>query len=228
MLVTRAGIIKKTELDQFQHPRQGGIIALGIDEGDALVAARLTDGKRDLLLTTRQGMAIRFQEDEVRPMGRAAYGVKGITLEEGDAVVSAEVLTPGSSILTVTEHGYGKRTEEAEYRLQGRGGKGIITIKTTERNGGVVGAVQVSDADHLMIITDKGMLIRMPAKGISVIGRNTQGVRLIGVDGEGEKVVGLSRLAAEEAVEGGEPPPGEPESEPEPGEPEPEPEPDEA
>ena len=230
VLVTRAGIIKKTELDQFQHPRQGGIIALGIDEGDALVAARLTDGKRDLLLTTRQGMAIRFQEDEVRPMGRAAYGVKGITLEEGDAVVSAEVLTPGSSILTVTEHGYGKRTEEAEYRLQGRGGKGIITIKTTERNGGVVGAVQVSDADHLMIITDKGMLIRMPAKGISVIGRNTQGVRLIGVDGEGEKVVGLSRLAAEEAVEGGEPPPGEPESEPgepesepEPGEPEPEP-----
>jgi DNA gyrase subunit A len=200
VMVTQAGIIKKTSLDQFQNPRQSGIVALGIEDGDTLVAARLTDGTKDLLLTSKQGMSIRFKEDEVRAMGRTAYGVKGITLDAGDVLVSAEVVEPGASILSVTENGFGKRTEEAEYRLQGRGGKGIITIKTTERNGGVVGAVQVTDADNIMVITNKGMLIRMPARDISVIGRNTQGVRLIDIGEAEEKVVGLTRVAAEEAA----------------------------
>ncbi|HUB08981.1 MAG TPA: DNA gyrase C-terminal beta-propeller domain-containing protein, partial [Myxococcales bacterium] len=208
VMVTSKGIVKKTSLDQFQNPRPSGIIALGIEDGDNLVAARLTDGTKDILLTTRQGMSIRFKEDEIRAMGRAAYGVKGITLDDGDAVVSAEVMEAGASILSVTEHGYGKRTEEAEYRLQGRGGKGIITIKTTERNGGVVAAVQVRDADSVMVITNKGMLIRMPAKDISVIGRNTQGVRLIDIGEADEKVVALTRVAPEgdEPPAGGEPP----------------------
>jgi DNA gyrase subunit A len=200
VMVTQQGIIKKTSLDQFQNPRPSGIVALGIEDGDGLVAARLTDGTKHLLLTSKQGMSIRFEESEVRAMGRTAYGVKGITLEPGDVVVSAEVVEPGHSILSVTENGFGKRTEEAEYRLQGRGGKGIITIKTTERNGGVVGAVQVTEADNIMIITNKGMLIRMPARDISVIGRNTQGVRLIDIGEAEELVVGLTRVAAEEAA----------------------------
>ncbi len=200
VMVTQQGVIKKTSLDQFQNPRPSGIVALGIEDGDGLVAARLTDGTKHLLLTSKEGMSIRFEESEVRAMGRTAYGVKGITLEPGDVVVSAEVVEPGHSILSVTENGFGKRTEEAEYRLQGRGGKGIITIKTTDRNGGVVGAVQVTEADNIMIITNKGMLIRMPARDISVIGRNTQGVRLIDIGEAEEKVVGLTRVAAEEAA----------------------------
>jgi DNA gyrase subunit A len=205
VMVTRQGIIKKTSLDQYSNPRASGIIALSIEDGDGLVAVRLTDGKRDLLLSTAQGMAIRFTEDDVRPMGRAAYGVKGIALEEGDAVVAADVLEQGTSVLTVTENGYGKRTEEAEYRVQGRGGKGIITMKTTDRNGLVVGALQVKDDDGVMVITNRGMLIRMLTKGISVIGRNTQGVRLITLESAEEKVVGIARVALEEApVEGGE------------------------
>ncbi len=204
VMVTERGIVKKTALSEFDSPRAPGIIALGIEDGDRLVAARLTDGTAHLLLTTRQGLSIRFEEAEVRSMGRTAYGVKGITLEEGDAVVSAEVVQPGLSILSVTENGYGKRTEESEYRLQGRGGKGIITIKTTDRNGGVVGAVQVRDEDNVMVITNKGMLIRMPAHDISVIGRNTQGVRLIDIHEADEKVVGLTRVASEEGPAGGE------------------------
>ncbi len=203
VMVTRQGIIKKTSLDQYSNPRASGIIALSIEDGDGLVAVRLTDGSRDLLLSTAQGMAIRFTEQDVRPMGRSAYGVKGIALETGDAVVSADVLELGTSVLTVTENGYGKRTEEAEYRVQGRGGKGIITMKTTDRNGLVVGALQVKDDDGIMVITNRGMLIRMLTKDISVIGRNTQGVRLISLESAEEKVVGIARVALEEApVEG--------------------------
>jgi len=207
VLVTRQGVIKKPSLDQFSNPRQSGIVALGIDEGDALVAARLTDGNADLLLTSQQGMAIRFSESEVRAMGRTAYGVRGITLEPGDAVVSAEVLQAGTTLLTVTENGFGKRTDSAEYKAQGRGGKGVITIKTTDRNGGVVGALQVRDDDEVMVITNQGMLIRVRAREISLIGSNTQGVRLIEVADATEKVVGLARVAAEEpgAPEGGGP-----------------------
>ena len=132
--------MKRTDLTAFSNVRSAGIIALGIDDGDALVAVKITDGTKDVLLSTAQGMSIRFPESEVRSMGRSAYGVKGITLEEGDEVVGADVVEKGTTILTVTENGYGKRTEETEYRVQGRGGKGIIDIKTTERNGKVVGA----------------------------------------------------------------------------------------
>jgi DNA gyrase subunit A len=200
-MATRRGLIKKTRLDQFARPRAAGIIALNIEEGDELIAARLTDGKSHVLLSTAQGMAIRFEESDVRPMGRTAYGVKGITLDEGDAVVSAEALHPAAegtdaeTILTATANGYGKRTELGEYRVQTRGGKGIITIKTTERNGPVVAAATVSDAEEVMIITNRGMLIRMPAKGISVIGRNTQGVRLITLESKEEQVVGVAKVA---------------------------------
>jgi DNA gyrase subunit A len=199
-MATRRGLVKKTRLDQFARPRPSGIIALGIEEGDELIAARLTDGKSHLLLSTAQGMSIRFEESDARPMGRTAYGVKGITLDKGDAVVSAESLPAdggagGLTILTVTANGYGKRTELGEYRVQSRGGKGIITIKTTERNGPVVAAAAVTDAEEVMLITNRGMLIRMPAKGISVIGRNTQGVRLIMLESKEEQVVGMARVA---------------------------------
>jgi DNA gyrase subunit A len=201
-MATHKGIIKKTRLDQYARPRPTGIIALGIEDGDELISARLTDGQSHLLLSTAQGMAIRFAESDVRPMGRGAYGVKGISLQEGDAVVSAEAIpatpaegTPAPTVLTVTANGYGKRTELAEYRVQTRGGKGLITIKTTERNGPVVAATPVSEAEEVMLITNKGMLIRMPARGISVIGRNTQGVRLITVESKDEQVVALARVA---------------------------------
>ncbi|MGC3999763.1 MAG: DNA gyrase subunit A [Anaeromyxobacter sp.] len=201
-MATRNGIIKKTRLDQFARPRAAGIIALGIDDDDELIGAQLMEPGSHALLSTAQGMAIRFEEADVRPMGRSAYGVKGITLERGDAVVAAEAIpaappegSPAPTVLTVTANGYGKRTELSEYRVQSRGGKGLITIKTTERNGPVVSAVLVSDAEEVMLITNRGMLIRMPARGISVIGRNTQGVRLITVESREEQVAGVARVA---------------------------------
>ncbi len=210
-LATRRGLVKKTRLDAFSRPRPSGIIALAIEEGDALIATRLTGGASHILLSTAQGMAIRFEESDARPMGRTAYGVKGITLEEGDEVVSAESLplpaegTPGPAILTATANGYGKRTELSEYRVQSRGGKGIITIKTTERNGPVVAAVPVEESEEVMLITNLGMLIRLPASQISVIGRNTQGVRLIAVESKDEQVVAVTRVAetSREAEEAG-------------------------
>ncbi len=148
--------MKRTDLAAFSNVRSAGIIALGIEDGDSLVAVRITDGSKDILLSTAQGMSIRFPEAEVRSMGRTAFGVKGITLEKNDEVVGADVVEPGTAILTVTENGYGKRTEEAEYRVQGRGGKGIIDIKTTERNGLVVGAVPVQERDQIMLVTSGG------------------------------------------------------------------------
>jgi DNA gyrase subunit A len=205
---TRRGLVKKTPLEAYARPRASGIIALSIEEGDSLIAARITDGRSHILLSTAQGMAIRFEESEVRPMGRGAYGVKGITLEEGDEVVSAECLPPTaegaaeSTILSVTANGYGKRSELSEYRVQSRGGKGIITIKATERNGTVVAAMPVVDADEVMLITNRGMLIRMPAAQISVIGRNTQGVRLITVESREEQVAGVARIAENVLVAG--------------------------
>ncbi len=207
LFVTRNGTVKRTDLTAFGNVRSNGIKALGIDDGDALVAVKITDGTKDVLISTAQGMSIRFGETEVRSMGRSAFGVKGITLEAGDEVVSTEVVEKDTTLLTVTENGYGKRTVEAEYRTQGRGGKGIIDIKTTERNGRVVGAVQVRDDDEVMLITNKGVLIRMRVKEISCIGRNTQGVRLITLEDATEKVVGVSRLPkveGEDEEEGGE------------------------
>jgi DNA gyrase subunit A len=194
---TKKGIIKKTELSAFSNPRQGGIIALGLEDGDKLIGVQLTDGQREILLGTRQGITIRFKEEEVRPMGRTAYGVKGITLEEGNEVIGMETITPDSttSILTVTEGGYGKRTPVGEYRVQGRGGKGIISVKTTERNGLAVGFLQVRDDDEIMLIAAQGNVLRCKVDDIREIGRNTQGVRILDLDGEGDRVVGVARLA---------------------------------
>jgi DNA gyrase subunit A len=189
------GIVKRTDLEHFSNPRPSGIIALGIEDGDTPVSVPMTDGTKDILLSTKQGMSIRFKEEEVRAMGRSAYGVKGITLEENDEVVAAEVIEPGKTILTVTENVYGKRTEESEDRVQGRGGKGIIDIKTTDRNGAVVGVSQSSDTDEIVVITNKGMLIRTRVSEVSVIGRNTQGVRMITLESADEKVSGIAKVA---------------------------------
>src|SRR5262249_13443267 len=163
---TRRGVIKKTELTAFSNPRAGGIIAMGVEEGDAVIAARISDGNGEVLIGTRNGMAIRFPETDVRPMGRGAYGVRGISLRDDDEVVAMEVLVPGGTILSVTEQGYGKRTELDEYRVQSRGGIGIINIQTSERNGKVIGIAQVSDDAELMLITQQGKILRMAAKDI--------------------------------------------------------------
>ncbi len=194
---TKKGVIKKTELSAFSNPRQGGIIALGLESGDKLIGVQLTDGQREILLGTRQGMTIRFKEEEVRSMGRTAYGVKGITLDEGNEVIGMETITPDSttSILTVTEGGYGKRTPVGEYRVQGRGGKGIISVKTTERNGLAIGFLQVRDGDEIMLMAAQGKVLRCKVDDIREIGRNTQGVRILDLDGEGDRVVGVARLA---------------------------------
>jgi len=212
LFVTRRGVVKRTDLSAFSNVRANGIAAIGVEDGDVVVSVQITDGTKDVLISTATGMSIRFPEGDVRSMGRTAYGVKGITLDDGDEVVSAELVEKGTTILTVTENGYGKRTQEDEYRVQGRGGKGVIDIKTTDRNGRVVGAVQVKDEDQVMIVTNGGMLIRMKVKEISVIGRNTQGVRLITLEAANEKVVGISRLpeaagGEEETPEGGAAPP---------------------
>jgi DNA gyrase subunit A len=193
---TRQGRVKKTELAAYSRPQRGGIRAIALDEGDEVMAVRLTDGQREVLLATRQGGAIRFSEEEVRPMGRVAAGVKGIELETDDAVIAAEVVQEGASILTVTERGYGKQTPVDEYRLQGRGGKGIIDIKTGGRNGLVVGLTQVRAGDDILLVTTKGKLIRFPAEDVSSQGRNTWGVRAIDVDAD-DRVVSLARVEAE-------------------------------
>jgi DNA gyrase subunit A len=195
-MATRAGVVKKTALELFSNIRSSGIIALSIDEGDALVEVRLTDGQHDILLATREGRAIRFPEEKVRAMGRTARGVKGIGLRDKDVVVACETFPRNApaTLMTVCEHGYGKRTAVAEYPVKGRGGFGVITIKTTERNGKVIGCRLVDDEEDLMLITSSGKVIRIPVKGIPTLGRNTQGVRLVRVD-QGENVVAVENLA---------------------------------
>ncbi len=196
VFATKQGVIKRTDLMSYANPRSTGIIALTIDEGDEVIGVRLTDGKQEIILATRKGKAIRFKEGDVRKMGRTARGVRGITLKSDDEVVSMTVVVPNTSLLTVCEHGFGKRTTEGEYRLQGRGGQGIITIKTTARNGDVVGMLQVADEDDIMMITDSGKIIRLRVSDIRSIGRNTQGVRLFEIDAE-SKVTSVARLAEE-------------------------------
>ncbi len=206
IMVTKKGTIKKTELSQFSNVRTNGIIALSIDEGDELAAAKLTNGKQHVFLCSKGGMSIRFGEDDVRPMGRGARGVKGMELDEGDIVVGVEALDPAdktSTILTVTDHGYGKRTELEEYRIQSRGGKGIITMKSTDKTGLVMGTKSVTDKDDLMVITNRGQTIRINMSEIRSMGRNTQGVRLINMN-DGESVVGIEHLADKEEDETGE------------------------
>jgi DNA gyrase subunit A len=203
VMATRQGLIKKTSLQAFSSIRASGIIALTIEEDDALISVGITEGTADLLLGTRNGWAIRFREETVRPMGRSARGVRGIKLREGDDQVVGMAVVPRDrpvTLLTVCENGYGKRTPTSDYPTKNRGGKGVITIKTTERNGKVVGLRIVTDEDDLMLITDKGKLIRMPVDGIPTVGRNTQGVRLIRLE-EAEKVVAIERIAEREEGE---------------------------
>jgi DNA gyrase subunit A len=196
LFVTRQGKIKKTELAEYSHPRAGGIIAIGLEEGDELMTVRRTDGAREVMIATKQGMAIRFSEVEVRSMGRGAAGVRGIDVEEGDAVIAADVVQEGAQILTVTERGFGKRTPLEEYRLQGRAGKGIIDIKTAGRNGAVVGMLQVRSGDDILLVTTKGKVIRIHADEVSSQGRNTMGVRIIDIDPD-DKVGSIARVEAE-------------------------------
>jgi DNA gyrase subunit A len=179
VMATRKGIIKKTELSEFANIRNSGIIAMGIEQGDELIAAEITDGKKKIFLATHDGMAICFDESDVRPMGRPAYGVRGITLDEGDYVVSVAAVTDNVDMLSISERGYGKRTPLDEYRIQSRGGKGVINMKTTERNGKVVAVLPVSDDSQVLIITGHGKLIRVEASTIRESGRSTQGVKLI-------------------------------------------------
>ena len=197
LMATKNGVIKKTDLMAFSRPRAGGIIALNLLESDELIAARLTDGTLNVFLGSYKGKAIRFHESDIRPSGRVATGVRGMRLTQGDHIVGMEVLSHGQTLFTVTENGYGKRTSIDEYPVQKRGGKGVISIKTTERNGMVVGILLVSDEDDLMLMTNIGKVIRMPVQSISVISRNTQGVKLMGMDEE-EGVVGAARLAEKE------------------------------
>ena len=206
---TRGGAVKKTDLRAFRHPRQAGIITMGVADDDAVIAAEITDGQGEVFLGTRRGKAIRFAERDVRPMGRTAHGVRGIRLREGDEVVAMAVVRPGGALLTVTEHGYGKRTELDEYRVQSRGGVGIINIQTTARNGRVVGIEHVEDDDELMLITQNGKVLRMDTRDMRLIGRATQGVRLIEID-EKDRVVSLARLPEdpEEIGEGTDQEPG--------------------
>jgi DNA gyrase subunit A len=197
VLATRNGAIKKTALEAYSNPRRGGIIAINIAEGDELIGAARTSGTEEILISTRSGKSIRFNESQVRPMGRTAAGVRAIATRAGDVAVGMEILKPGNSILTVTERGYGKRTRLEEYREQNRGGQGIITIKTTERNGPVLGTIQVRNDDEIMLITDRGKLLRVGVAGIPTMGRNTQGVRIMDIAPE-ERIVSAARIAERE------------------------------
>jgi DNA gyrase subunit A len=200
-MATKKGIVKKTALTAYSNPRATGINAIKLELDDELIGVRLTDGSKDINLSTRKGLSIRFNEKNVRGMGRIAQGVKGIKLRQDDEVVSVDILDKDTTLLTVTEKGYGKRTKAGEYRLQSRGGKGIFTIKVTQKNGKVVGVLQVTDDDEIIIIASSGKLIRTKASNISTIGRATQGVKLIGL-AQDDKVVSIARVAETEEAEG--------------------------
>jgi DNA gyrase subunit A len=196
-MATKNGVVKKTDLMSYSRPRAGGIIALNLDDGDELIAARITDGTMNVFLGSARGKSIRFHESDIRPSGRIARGVRGMRLAKGDELVGMEVLSHGQTLFAVTENGFGKRTSIDEYPVQKRGGMGVISIKTTERNGLVVSILLVENDDDIMLITDIGKIIRMPVSGISVISRNTQGVKLMGMEAI-EKVTGAARLAEKE------------------------------
>ncbi len=202
VFATKRGQVKKTALSAYANPRPSGIIAIDLEQGDQVIGVRLTDGNQEILLSTRLGQAIRFKEAQVRPMGRVTAGVKGIQLDDGDEVVSVEIVTAGSTLLAAAEHGYGKRTPSEAYRVQARGGKGIITMKVNERTGRVVAVTQVASDDQVMLVSDRGRIIRLRVDDIKVIGRNTQGVRLIELE-PGERLVTMAPVAekAEEEPE---------------------------
>jgi DNA gyrase subunit A len=195
--MTKKGVIKKTALEAYSNPRAGGIIAINLDEGDELISTKLTDGKQELFIGTKLGKAIHFPETQIREVGRTARGMRGIRISKGDEVMGMEVVAPQTQILTVTEHGSGKRTQASEYRIQNRGGSGIFTVKRTQKTGDVVGIKTVVEEDELMLISNKGKIIRLRAVDIPIQGRSTQGVRLITLE-EGERVVAVARLAEKE------------------------------
>jgi DNA gyrase subunit A len=201
LTVTKLGRVKKTFISEYKRPLRKGKFGLTIRDDDEILSAAITSGDDEIFLVTKKGLSIHFHESDVRAMGRLAAGVKGITLGEGDEVVGVAILKSDDSILTVTENGYGKRTAVAEYKLQSRGGKGLFTIKTSERNGNVVGVLPVVDEDQVMMVANSGKIIRMPMDSVRIIGRNTQGVRLINLE-EDEYVVDMSILAREEEVDG--------------------------
>jgi DNA gyrase subunit A len=193
VMFTKAGIVKKTKLDEYDNPRSKGIIAVNLDEGDELISVNRTSGKNDLVIGTRNGLAVRFNEEDVRSVGRTARGVIGIRLSKGDEVVSANVIEDKTSLLTVTEKGLGKRTNIEEYPVHGRGGKGVISIRVVEKGGNAVGLIQVKDDEEIVLITNSGMVIRLTARNISVMGRNTQGVKLMDLDPE-DRIVSMGRV----------------------------------
>ena len=190
---TRSGTIKKTDLRAFSNPRSAGIIAIQVDQDDRLIAVAETDGTKDLVIGSRNGMAIRFSESDVRPMGRTAAGVRGMQLREGDQVVAMEVVSQDATLLTACENGFGKRTNLDEYRIQSRGGIGLKNVQTTDRNGSVVGIACVTDRSELLLVTEQGQIIRMKAGDLRPIGRDTQGVRLMDL-AEGDKLVSIAAL----------------------------------
>ena len=200
-LGTRRGVVKRVDLSAFRHARAGGVIAMGVEPGDAVVGAELTDGRGEIFIGTRAGQAIRFRQADARPMGRAAHGVRGIRLRAGDEVVAMTVVRPDATLLTVTENGYGKRTELGEYRVQSRGGVGIISIQASERNGRVVGVACIDAGDEVLLITQQGKVLRMVARDARPIGRAIQGVRLIGIDAD-DRVVSVARLVEREGDAG--------------------------
>ena len=197
LMATRNGLVKKTDLMSFSRPRAGGIIALKLKPDDELISARITDGTLNVFLGSLLGKSIRFHEANIRPSGRTSMGVKGMNLASGDRIVAMEALSHGQTLFAVTENGYGKRTSIDEYPVQKRGGKGVISIKTTQRNGRVVSILLVEEENDLMLMTNIGKIIRMPIKGISIISRNTQGVKLMGLESD-ERIVGAARLAEKE------------------------------
>jgi len=196
MLATEQGTVKKTPLSEFSKPRKGGIRAITLEDKDKLISAKLTDGEKDILIATRNGLAVRFNESDVRSIGRTGKGVKGITLKEGDLVVAMEIVEENNSLLTITENGYGKQTQLSEYRTIGRGGVGVINIQCSERNGKVVAVKEVSPEDEVIIMSQNGIVIRTEVSGISVIGRNTQGVRLMKLE-DGDKVVAMAVIISD-------------------------------
>jgi DNA gyrase subunit A len=200
LMATTHGLVKKTSLSAFDKPRSGGIIAITLDKGDELVSSEITDGKQDLFLGTKQGKSIRFQEKEVREVGRAGKGVRGMKLGKGDLIIGMEVVKEGKSLVTATEKGYGKRTQLSAYRRQGRGGKGILNIKTTAKNGLAVSIAAVGDQDEIIVITASGKVIRQRVKEIKTTGRLAQGVRLIKMEDD-DRLVSVVNVPKEE--EGG-------------------------
>jgi DNA gyrase subunit A len=201
MMCTKKGLIKKTSLEEFSRPRKGGIKAIGLRDNDELVSVRITNGDETFLIATKEGNAVKFNEKDVRDMGRNATGVRGVSLNKDDCVVGVSNCNEGLSLFTITENGYGKRTLLDEYRLIKRGGKGVININTSDRNGKVVGTIVVQDDDDLILMSQNGIVIRTKAKDISCIGRNTQGVRVMKLE-EGDKVVSVAKIKSEDGSVG--------------------------